>query len=90
VVAFEPIEDFIFTKHATQRLRDRGISLAWVERVLKEPEAVLTDRNDPTVLHRLRSIPEAGGRVLRVAYNCTGLPCKVITVFFDRKAKDPR
>jgi hypothetical protein len=35
----------------------------------------------------LRSIPEFGGRVLRVAVNTAVEPNRVVSVFFDRKMK---
>ncbi len=65
-------------------MRERGIDPAWVAATLKEPGAVVPHRQDPTLVHALRRIPEFGNRVLRVIYNQTKQPPHIVTVYFDR------
>ena len=75
------------TSHAKEALVERGISVAWLERTLREPESKKPDPNDPEVERRYRKIPEFGVRVLRVAVNTTVEPERVVSVFFDRSMK---
>jgi hypothetical protein len=74
----------VFTGHAADALVDREIDPAWVERALARPERTEPDREDPSLRHALRRIPERDGRVLRVVYNPTVVPWRVVTVYFDR------
>lgn len=75
---------FVLTKHAETIMEVREIQLAWVERALANPENVVPDKVDPNLRHALRRIPEYGDRILRVVYNETNEPWRVVTVFFDR------
>lgn len=40
------------------------------------------------LVHALRPIPERGFRVLRVIYNETAVPIRVLTAYFDDKVTD--
>nr|MBI3612650.1 DUF4258 domain-containing protein [Nitrospirota bacterium] len=75
------------TAHAARVLKEREIPLEWVARILKRPERTETDRVDPEVRHVLARIPEHGGRVLRVIYNGTTTPWRIVTAYFDRKER---
>ncbi|MCC6424836.1 MAG: DUF4258 domain-containing protein [Phycisphaerales bacterium] len=75
------------TQHAAKVLDERGIALEWMERTLNDPQWISPDPNDPSVERHFRSIPEFGGRVLRVAVNTTVSPNRVVSVFFDRTQK---
>ncbi len=68
-------------------MREREIPIEWVERTLNNPELVLRDPEDAAIERRYRSVPEFGGRVLRVAVNVTVEPHRVVSVFFDRRMK---
>jgi hypothetical protein len=46
------------------------------------------DREDPELRHALARIPEYGDRVLRVVYNQTTVPWRIITVYFDRTQRN--
>ena len=78
---------FLLTNHASVVLRERDIPLAWVRRVLTHPHLRLPDEVDPDLLHALAPIAERGDRVLRVIYNGTTVPWRVVTVYFDRAWK---
>lgn len=78
---------YALTSHARRMMAERGIRTAWLEETLVSPERVERDPVDPEVSHRLRKIPDMGGRVLRVVYNHTAEPNRVVSVFFDRRLR---
>ena len=77
-------EGFRLTRHAKAVIERRGIAVEWIARTLANPVAQEPDILDPSARHSLRSIPEFGGRVLRVVYNPGEAPPLVITAYFDR------
>jgi hypothetical protein len=79
---------FVLTAHAVAALAERGIDLDWVERVLRRPERTEMDRDDPALRHVLGRIEERDNRVLRVVYNPTTRPWRLVTVFFDRRLRN--
>jgi hypothetical protein len=56
-------------------------------RVLTTPERTEVDRSDPALTHALGRIAEHDGRVLRVVYNATVDPPRIVTVYFDRRQR---
>lgn len=76
-----------YTRHARDAIARRGISENWVERALTSPQRVEPDKLDKALEHRLVSISEHGGRVLRVVVNASVSPELVITAYFDRRMK---
>ncbi|NGM22911.1 DUF4258 domain-containing protein [Roseomonas stagni] len=72
--------------HAEQRLRERGIPLAWIEVTITEPDRTSPDASDPTLLHAFRAIDAAGGRVLKVVHRVRGGDILVVTAHLDRGA----
>jgi hypothetical protein len=74
------------TAHARKTIAERGISHAWIHRVLADRLALETDKEDQTLRHALARIPEHRDMILRVIYNETVKPWSVVTAFFDRKA----
>ena len=75
---------FQLTNHASVVLRERDIPVEWVRRVLARPRIRLPDAEDPDLLHALAPIAEREDRVLRVVYNETIDPWRVVTAYFDR------
>ena len=75
---------FLLTKHASMVLRERDIPVEWVRRVLTHPHLRLPDAEDPDLFHALAPIAEREDRVLRVVYNGTIDPWRVVTAYFDR------
>jgi hypothetical protein len=76
--------DYELSAHAVTVMAEREILEAWVERVLSSPERTEPDAADPLLRHALGRIPERDDRVLRVVYNETIHPWRVVTVYFDR------
>jgi hypothetical protein len=74
-----------FTRHAEDAIVERGLDRTWIERTVRQPERSQTVPRRAGVERRFRSIPEFGGRVLRVA--CFEAEIRILTVFFDRAAR---
>lgn len=79
---------FHLTAHADTMLRERKIERSWVERVLASPDWQEPDR-DTSKRRSFGAIPEAGGKVLRVVYTPIDGGVRVVTAFFDARAKRP-
>ncbi|MHB0979257.1 MAG: DUF4258 domain-containing protein [Thermoleophilia bacterium] len=76
-----------FTQHARDVIEARGIDPVWVASAVNSPEATVRDIRDAQLTHALRRIPEHGNRALRVVYNHTVDPPRVVTAYFDRTLK---
>ena len=78
---------FTLTAHAQAVLSERGIEAAWVDRVLRNPHVMETDKYDATLRHALGRVSERDDRVLRVVYNPNQRPWSVVTAYFDRRQR---
>ncbi len=78
---------FELTAHAATVIRERNIDLAWIGSALENPDRVEPDRYDPALMHALSRIGERGDRMLRVVYNPSHIPPKVVTAYFDRRLR---
>jgi hypothetical protein len=85
-----PTKPLTFTKHARDAILERKLELGWIEKTVGEPEWSHPDPGRPGVERRFRSIPEFGGRILRVACLENTNEVRILTVFFDRDARGPR
>jgi hypothetical protein len=79
----------VFTKHAEDALREREIDLEWVADTVGDPDWVSDDPTTPGGERRFKVISAYGDRVLRVACLENATEVRIITVFFDRKARRP-
>lgn len=79
--------DYELTQHAIDVLREREISIEWIERVVSKPALTKTDPVDGALEHRLGEIVEFDNRVLRVVINARVEPVRVVTAYFDRAMK---
>ena len=79
---------YVLSAHAEVVIADRSIERAWLEQVLERPERVESDKVDPALKHAIRRISTNGGRVLRVVYNDTVDPRRIVTAYFDRTLRD--
>jgi hypothetical protein len=76
------------TRHAAERLAERGIPLSWVEDALRAPDWTEPDPGDPTLRRAYRRIAAMEHRVLRVVFfQAEPDLCRLITAFFDRDAE---
>lgn len=76
--------NFTLSKHTKDMLKERNIPEDWVWRTLKDPDwNIGADDN----VHYFKGIAEHGGRILHAVVNPFLSPEKVVTVFFDRRAR---
>jgi hypothetical protein len=78
----------VLTVHAEHVAHARGIAVAWIEAMARNPDWT---EPDPTgAERRFRAVQEHGGRILRVVCTESDTELRVITVFFDRNARRPQ
>ena len=80
--------DHVLTKHAETVIKERGIRLDWLERILRNPDRQTVDTSDPELKHAIGPIAENGDRILRVIYNDNVKPLRIITAYFDRTLRN--
>lgn len=78
---------FAFTIHAKRAIAERDLAAEWIEDTVRKPDWVEADPTRPGVERRFRIIPDYGGRVLRAAVVENDVEIRILTVFFDRKAR---
>ena len=81
------VPGYQLSDHASDVLSEREIATTWVVRVLTAPERTERDRSDPDLMHALGRIAERDNRVLRVVYNPSTQPPRIVTVYFDRRQR---
>ena len=74
----------LLSPHAQKAAEERGIDTA---RTLAEPERIEPDRRHAERQSALCRIAEFDGRWLRVVYVEEAERYRIVTVFFDRKAR---
>jgi hypothetical protein len=82
-----PAIQFQLTVHAATVIAEREIDPAWIGRVLSHPERTEADQWDASLTHALGRIAERDHRVLRVVYNASVHPLRVVTAYFDRRQR---
>ncbi len=80
---------FVLTGHAASAVDERKLAITWIKQAALSPDWVQPDIRWPRVERRFRAIPEYGNRILRVVCMETDEEIRIITAFFDRKAKRP-
>lgn len=78
---------FQLSNHAAKRIAQRNIRLDWIDLAMRSPDRVEPDSLDSALLHKLKRIEEMDGRVLRVVYNVSVVPPRVVSAYFDRKLR---
>ena len=79
--------NYVLSQHAADVMRERDIKQEWLDAALAAPALRHLHETDPALSYALLSIAERDGRVLRVVYDHTIEPWKVVTVYFDRTMK---
>lgn len=85
-----PSKPIHITEHAAAAIAERKLLLRWIEEAVQKPEWTEPDLQWPDVERRFRAVPEYGNRILRAACLETPTETRIITAFFDRKAKRPK
>ena len=78
-----------FAGHALDAIEEREIDVAWVLRTIDEPDWTEDDPK-PGRTRYFRTVPEFGGRIMRVVCFEDSRERRIITIFFDRDARKPR
>jgi hypothetical protein len=81
------VPGYELSDHAADVIAEREIEITWVVRVLTEPERREADRLDPALTHALGRVAERDARVLRVVYNGSVNPPRIVTVYFDGRQR---
>ena len=76
---------YCLSNHADEMRKERGILREWIDIAINKPD--FTEIRDDGTMHYIRSIPEYGGRFLRVVVNPSTQPIRIITLFFDRRIR---
>ena len=76
-----------FTKHAQEAISARDIAVDWIEVAVSAPDWVEPDPGHPDRIPSYKVIAEHDGRVLRVVHRPEGDDILIITVHFDRRAR---
>lgn len=76
-----------YTQHARVAMSERALKPEWVEAAVRNPQWTEADPEDPEVVRHFLPIPEHGGRCLRVALVETVAEFRILTAFFDRRAR---
>ena len=74
------------SRHTAEEMDGRRIRLAYIELALASPDRRMPDPN-PGLTRSYKSIPEFGGRVLRVFHRPDGADVFIITATWDRGAR---
>lgn len=77
--------DLKLSSHIQDMLKERNIPEEWVWRNINSPD--WENIGDVNNIHYFKSISEHEGRILHVVVNPHVTPKRVVTVFFDRRAR---
>jgi hypothetical protein len=66
-------------------LNERNIKEEWLWRTINNPDETQTGKDEN--IHYYKEISECNNRIIHVVINPNPIPKKVITIFFDRKAR---
>jgi len=75
------------TQHAQTVMRERDLRLDWIEAAAVSPDWTEPDPQDPSIQRRFRAVPERDNRILRVACVETVEEIRIVSAFFDRRAR---
>ena len=78
---------YALTNHARRVIAEREISMEWIARIISNPQKTESDPENAELVHALGRIAERSEKVLRVIYNKTATPPRIVTAYFDRTQK---
>ena len=76
----------ILSKHTTDEMENRGVTLAFIDAALDAPDHVTPDAKDAALTRSYKVIAAFGGRILRVVHRPQGSDTFVVTAHWDRGA----
>lgn len=88
VVSVTKGKTLVLSDHAISSMSERNLPLEWIEQTVSHPDWTESDPR-PDRQRRYRTILEHGNRIMRIVCFETENEIRIITAFFDRKAKRP-
>lgn len=73
--------------HAKERIEERNILLTWIQETIEKPDKTEPHQTDPELVTTFKKFESCSGRVLKVVYNKTVSPVRIVTAHFDRSMK---
>lgn len=73
--------------HAKKRIDERDILLTWIQETIEKSDRPESDQTDPELEIAFKKIESYGGRILKIVYNKTVSPIRIVTLHFDRSMK---
>ncbi len=77
--------NIIYTKHATEKIKERNIDEQVINAVIKEPDYILHDKFEDSLFHYIKKVKKKFLRVICKKINENQII--VISAFFDRRLK---
>jgi hypothetical protein len=68
-------------------LQERQFDPKWIERIARDPDWIEPEPDDATLERRFGGVEEAEGRILRVVCAETETEIRILSVMFDRNAR---
>lgn len=84
-----PRKPINYSAHARTAMHERELDEALVQAAAYNPQWRLPDPDRPQIERRFIVVPERDNRVLRVAVLENEQEIRIITAFFDRRARKP-
>lgn len=78
-----------WSEHAEDSLGERELERDWIEQTARDPDWTAPDRQHPDRKKRFKAIPAYDNRILRVVVVESPTEIRIVTAFFDRKARRP-
>jgi hypothetical protein len=73
--------------HAKERIEERNILLTWIQETIEKSDKTEQHPTEPEKEIAFKKIEGYSGRVLKVIYNKTVSPIRIVTAHFDRSMK---
>ncbi|MBS9721045.1 DUF4258 domain-containing protein [Tianweitania sp. BSSL-BM11] len=84
------VKPLVYTRHAAEALSEREIDRSWVAETIEHPDWTVADPAGSGVERRYKAIRAFGDRILRVVCLESAGEVRILTAFFDRKARRPQ
>ena len=85
----DPDESFLYeiSAHAQDNIQKRNLLLRWIQDAVEHPDKTEPDETDDELQIAFKKIQDANDKILKVVYNKTVSPIRIVTAHFDRRMK---
>ena len=73
--------------HAQDNIQKRNLLLRWIQETIESPDKIEPDETDSELEIAFKKIRDANNKILKVVYNKTVSPIRIVTAHFDRRMK---